>query len=615
MKQSDAATEAGVQARILASLGSGRLVNLVGPLGVGKTQVAAGLDGAVVVDMSQRHASSELRNALSSGAGIVAADSVDSPQAVAATAWSVRRAEVPVLVVSRRPLLSWDEWTGDEVSAVGFGPRSDADIDALAVRCQVTDPAHRDLVVRLAMGIPLLARAACRALHAGSPAVPAGPVADRVARVVHDRLARERPAGQQWQRALSLLASVGPGDEELLAAPSEVFATLAELSVVTHTELGLGVAEPYRMILDLAHRWRRPLEHRSALTRAAARNGRLLSVTRDRRQQAQLVEHGLFLADEPAIRDMLFPPARQPTPIEQAGPGDADDVERLGRRWARQGGFDLKRSDRIVGRWLEYAPEAFHLARDPEGRPIGVATAIPLGEATVAGIEPLLQQHTASLLAGPGQAAGVLVASAFCEQPEVHASILRHMISLGVQHGRIVVCTPNPAYQRFVEALGFAHHGAARDDVYRCGRSPEIYSQDFAPDALPGWLEALSRSTPGPRSTDRGLGDLVGDALEDIHDPEALARSPLLTFEHTPTVSHLRGWLRAAVEALAASHNPAQAEAGQILLQYHLHRAPAHHVVARQLHLTRSTYFRRRQQGLEALTGRFRAAVVETTGM
>lgn len=595
----------------MASVGAGNVVNLVGPLGVGKSRILAGLDGAVVVDMSQRYAPSRLRRALSAGVGVVVADSVDSPRAVAATAQAVGRAGIAVVVVSRRRLWSWDGWTAGDVVTVEVEPRSDADIDALAVGCQVADPARRDLVVRLAMGIPLLAEAACRALHAGSPVDTAGPVADRLSRVVLDRLAREQPDGHRWQRALNLLAAVGPGDDELLAAPPEVFETLAGLSVVTRTELGLGVSEPYRTVLDLAHRWRRPLEHRSALTVAASHGRRLLGVTRDQHRRARLVVQGLFLTDEPLVRDAVFPPVRRPMSVEHAAPGDGDTVERLTRRWVRYRGLDLGGTDRILGLLLEQAPEAFLLARDPEGHPIGIATAVPIREATIASVEPLLQQHTATLLTGPP---GVLIASAYCEQPDGHAALLRRMITLGVQYGRVVVRTPHLHYQRLVAALGFTHHGTPRDDVYRCGRPPEIYSHDFTPETLPGWLEALSRATPGPGAVARQLGDLVGEAFDQLHDPEALARSPLLAFEHTPSARRLRDWLRHAAETLAASGSPAEAEAGQILVLYHLRRAPAHHVVARQLHLTRSTYFRRRQQGLRTVTGWFRAAVVESAG-
>ncbi|MEU8435253.1 hypothetical protein AB0F18_20485 [Streptomyces sp. NPDC029216] len=108
---------------------------------------------------------------------------------------------------------------------------------------------------------------------------------------------------------------VDDADEELpagLVAPPDGpdwFAALTDLALITATECGPAVVQPYRSLLDLRYRWRRPVAHRTAITQAAGRDRRLLDATADQTRRQALAEHSLYLTDDPVVRKTLFPPA------------------------------------------------------------------------------------------------------------------------------------------------------------------------------------------------------------------------------------------------------------------------------------------------------------------
>lgn len=588
------------------------LVNLTGPVGSGKTWLAARLGSPVRIELDRPGALDDLSRALAApSADLLVVDNADRPGDLGALRDTLDRPTgrpPTVLILSRRPLLSSPEWSDSEVAPVAAHPLPDTEIEALAAATRIEDPAERALVISLASGVPLIAAAACRALHDGAPTEVPGAVADHVTGEILQRLGRELP-GRRWQHALRLLATVGAGDERLLNSGPELFGALAKLSLVRRTALGLALPDPYREVMELAYRWRRPVEHGTLRSRAADYRAAQMRTARTPSERNRLVEQGLFLADDPSVRRALRPMAPAPAVIRPAGPSDADDVGRLMHRWALHSGFDPRRSDRLTERWLGEGTADFFIARDGAGRPVGVANLTVIGERTLAGVDPLLQQHADGLLGG-ARPAGLFVGAAFCPDPQVHAQILRHTLALGVEHGRVVVSTASPGYQQLLGGLRFHPHGAVRDDVYGHGRHPRVFSNDLAAEDLPAWLGRLAghgtaagtdapHAGPGPR--------LIGRALRDIRDPVALARSPLLAAPHTPTVASLRAWLHEAVHTLAESPSPADAEAGRVLRAYYLERCGGHVRAAARLHLSRATYFRRLRHGLTVLSAGFAA--------
>lgn len=640
-------------ARLRAALTRHRLVNLTGGLGTGKSRLAGLLPAVAAVEPGAAGEPALLRGLLAQPGGPLLIDGVDGPGQAEALAASLRAARGggaygaggegvdvagpdgagrdgagpngedgyggyggygdgvpgegmprPVLLVSRRPLRAAAGWAELAPATVTLGPRPPEAVETQARAAGIEDPRALALVVQLAGGLPLLAELTCRALHAGiAPEVP-GAAADRVAEEVLERLGRERP-GRRWRHALRLLATVRAGDEHLVAGGPGLFSTLAGLSVVRHDPLGLAVREPYRSLFELAYQWRRPKAHVQVRTRAAEyRRVLLTQCTAGPDERAGLVEEGLFLSGDPLLRSTLFPPAEDGSRVGPARPEEAEDIGRLMHDWAVRGGFDVRRSRRITERWLADEPASFKLARDRDGRPVGLAALVPIGAATEGGIEPLLQQHTQGLMGGdrPG---GLFLGAAYGADPVTHAQILRYILGNAVHAGHLVVSTASPDYQTLLRALTFRPHGGIRDDVYRCGRRPEVYSHDFSPAGLPGWMRALAPGTRGAPYGGQDAAALVAWALARLGDPAALAASPLLlSCPEFGSAEALRRWLRSAVLELADAEDRADAEAGAILQAYYLGRARTHHQVAWRLHLSRATYFRRLRRGVTLLAAR-----------
>ncbi|MFD4240351.1 hypothetical protein ACFWP3_01820 [Streptomyces sp. NPDC058525] len=604
-------------ARLRAALAQHDLVNLTGGLGTGKSRLAARLPVAAVLEPGEACDPAVLRGLAAGPGGLLLIDGVDGPGQAEALAASLYEAcgpptpghgpyavhpPRPVLLVSRIPLRAAAGWAEAGPVTVTVGPRPPEAVEAQARAAGITDPQGLALVVRLAGGVPLLAELACRALHSGIAPDAPGAAADLMTGEVLERLGRERP-GRRWRHALRLLATVRAGDEHLVAGGPALFSTLAGLSVVRRERLGLAVREPYRSLFELAYQWRRPNAHAQVRTRAADYRGALLAgSTAGPEERAGLVEQGLFLSGDPLLRSTLFPPAEDGSRIGPARPEEAQDVERLMHRWAVRGGFDVRRSRTITERWLADGPSSFRLARDRDGRPVGLAALVPVGAGTEGGIEPLLQQHTAAL--GAGGRPGLFLGAAYGADPVTHAQILRDILVSAVHAGHLVVSTASPDYQALLRTLTFRPHGGIRDDVYRCGRRPEVYSHDFSAARLPGWMRALAPPPPGSPFGGRDAAALVAWALARLGDPAALSASPLLSGPQFESPDALRGWLRCAVLDLADAESRADAEAGAILQAYYLGRDRTHHQVARRLHLSRATYFRRLRRGLALVAAR-----------
>ncbi|MEU0492514.1 hypothetical protein ABZ249_25080 [Nocardiopsis sp. NPDC006139] len=588
---------------LLGALERHPLVNLVGPLGCGKSSLAARLAPLPVVDLESPGAADALRSALAEDtARPLVADGADGPAGLAALDALRDRAPGgrPVLVVSRRSLLSRPGWALSGARVVPFRTLRDEEVRGIAERAQVHDPRALGVVTDLAAGNPFIAEAACRALHGGAAAEP-GAVAVRVAPEILDRLDREAP-GRAWADALQDLASVWGGDQETIGVDGEAFAALAGLSVVYGTEAGLVLSEPFRRVLALARRTRQPSGHRETRGRAAAHRRRMLLEEPPGPRRGRILEGIIALSDEEAVQATLFPGSPEDGLVRPASADDADTVGELMNRWAGHSGLDPRRTDRLVEGWMRTDPDGFLLVHDARGEPVGVSGLLRVEDRTIDSVEPLLQQHTDTLLtryAGAGHS--LLLGAAFCPDRGLHAqllrSILHRVMALGLY---LTVSTVNPGYQRLLHALRFRHHGGTVDDVYRCGRGPEVHGQDFGSDAFLEWAERLA--APAADAGGAGaLGREVRHALTHIDSPGRLRGTPLLALSGAASPADLRARLREEVRALAASGSAEEAEAGRILEHYYLDGVRGHERLAIRLHLSRATYFRRLRYGLELI--------------
>jgi len=552
-----------VRERIAAGLADSGVVNLVGPLGSGKTALAATVEVG----------------------GLVVLDGVDSPRRRAEALRAVGHGSV--LVVSRRPLCALPEWSG--ITTFTMAPLPDAEVTAQL------PPRVRPLACRLAAGNPFVAAAVGRAVLAGVRLDQPGAVADHVATELRDRLLVELPSRRHW-RALRALAVAAGADEKLVAAG--VLDALAEVSVVERTGLGLTVAEPFRAVLELAYRWRNEVSHDGYRARVVRHRMRQLDLARTPERRAEIVGASMHLIDNPVVQETLGVPGTTGRLVRQAGPADADVIGGIVRAWSIANGFDRRRVDRFAHPWIADDITGFHLVcRD--GEPVGVARMPLVADGTVDGIAPLLEKHTDTAADG----ATLFLGMAQCDDPVSRGVLFRHILGTAVRHGTLMVSTSTPDYQRLLDGLGFDLRGTIGDDIWQCGAPPKVYRNDFTAPGLATWLARAVGGGPGLSP------DLVVRALRAVNDLDALAALPI----GGRGPEELRDWLRAAVWELAASDRAVTAEAGAALAAYYLGRTRSHVRVASDLHLSRATYFRRLSHGVEAiaaLSARPRAGVI-----
>ena len=516
--------------------GQSLVVNVTGPLGVGKSALLAAWErtrqpwpatgeshvpdhGVPIIGLDQTGAE-QLRQALVTVPGrVLALDSADG--AAASTLLELlgslpRDRPAPVIVaVSRRALRSLPGWArAARLVTIAVRPWPDTAIDALAERLGIHHPRQRELVVHLSAGIPLVTDCLCRSLHAQPAAPIPAAMADVTVREILARLQREDPH-QRATAALSALASAGHADEELLhqltgTPGARTFTALSALSIVAPAAGGLTVAAPYRTLFELACQWRQPIAHRTALTRAAGHTRRLMAAAPDQAALAGLVRHQLFLTGDPLIRAELFPVPDSLVRVRPMAAGEEEIAARLVHDWASRRNLSRRNCSRMLESWLTEAAEGFHFACTPDGVPAGLINTIPVGARTASTLEPLLQLHTDQLThppdSDPGPHAGVFAGFLICDErdPAARAALLHHTLAASILHGRLLVATPWPDIEALIRRLGFTHHGQTRHDVYACGRQGQIFTQHFARDDLPRWLDGLECGRParpaGPRA-------------------------------------------------------------------------------------------------------------------
>ncbi|MFC7380611.1 hypothetical protein [Sphaerisporangium rhizosphaerae] len=586
------------------------VVNLCGPVGVGKSRLASalvaggGAVGPLVVDGVDHDGHAEAVRELLAGV---------APGTC-------------VLVVGRRPLVSRPGWSDRPVETVPLSPWSRTAVRRFARSRGVRDPARLDLVADLSGGIPLIADRLLCALagggHAdvlggpadvlGGPADVLGGLADVVAGELLRRLAVETagpPPG-----ALPVVATVGGADADLLAAlvqgtPAD-FDRLSALSVVRPEAHGLVVVEPFRTIFELAYRWRHPVTARTLLDKGSAHRRRQITRTGDPGVRAKLADQVLHMSAHPQVRPIFFPPVPGPLRVRAAEAADEDDIVRLTRQWAGMEALDPRRADRMLELWMTTPGSRFDLVVDGDDRPLGMTNMTGIGAGAAPLLEALLQQHAPPPAPSPGGdgSAGVVLGMLVTapRRPAARAVMLRHILATAMASGRVVVSTPWAPYQRLSERMGLVRMGETRDDLFRCGRRSGVFARSFTPRNLPGWLRQLERGAVP--AEDDALAEAVRAALARLGDPRRPAEGPLAAMPGLGSPEAIAAFVRRQVEALANSGSPVDQEAGRVLSLYYLRGGIAHEAAAHRLHLSRATYFRRLDHGVRRLTEALRAA-------
>lgn len=385
------------------------IVNVVGPLGVGKTRLLATLSSGFV-DLGTPDGVRTPVEVHRGGRAPLAIDGVDTDRRADAAARFLDRAgHGRFLIASRLPLASRPGWAHRPLVTVELGPWPPADIRGLAAALGVTDPARADLVVRLGGGIPLVADSLCRAIRRGGEPGPEGALADAAATEVLLRLGVESRGIPP--ETLPIVAAVDGADEDLLTAlarlPPGVFTRLRRLSVIRPDRHGLTVTEPYRTLFDLAYRWRHPVLRDDMAARAAEHRHRQLARTADPPLRARLADQVLYLSGSRRARRDLYADERGEFSVRRAGDGDDEAIGRLIRLWGDAEGLAERQVVRMRDLWLSGADHGFHLAVDTDDHAVGMVNLTPLDPDRAPALEPLLQQHADTVL-GLGRSGSVV---------------------------------------------------------------------------------------------------------------------------------------------------------------------------------------------------------------
>ncbi|NUP49877.1 MAG: hypothetical protein HOW97_21570 [Catenulispora sp.] len=567
------------------------VVNLYGPLGIGKSRLAREV----------------------AECDVTVFDGVDRAEVAASALAAVSAAPgTRFLVVGRRPVRTWPGWSVMSVRTVRLGPWTAADVRRLARSFGVVDPARLDAVVDLAGGVPFVADVLCRAAgntdSDSAAAAARGGLADAASRAVGDRLRTE--VADPPTDTLHIVSALGGADADLLAAvgvPVAEFDRVSALSIVDTDDLGRTVAEPFRTVFDLAYRWRHPVAADAVLTKAASHRRRRIAATRDAATRAALSDRVMRTVAHPRIRQAFFPPSAatfQARPAT-ATADDERDVIRLFRQWACVEGLERRRADRMLEAWMTVGTPGFHLLFDGEGRAVSLANLTPIGAGAGPVLEALLQQYTDEFALRPaappggyglgygyGHLLGMMTAAT--RRPAARAAMLRHILHVSIPSGRVVVSTSWPPYRILAENLGLRTVGDTTDDLFGCGRRNRVLERTFSADSIGPWLRRMERADERPDP----FVEAVRSALGCLRMPRALADSPLLGLPGLATTAALADFLRRAIDELAASELTTDAEAGRILLRYFVLRNTGHDALIHQAHLSRATYFRRLDHGV-----------------
>jgi len=519
------------------------------------------------------------------------------------------------LVVASRlaPQLTWHTAGWDRAAdSLALGGLSDLDADELVLRRGLTVEPDRRRVVDWAEGHPLALALAADLVRAEKPgAVPFERDSD-VAAVVIDHVVGSR-AGATADRVLATAAMASDPDGPALAAalpdvdPEWAESWLRGQSFVRPYGSRLRVHDSVRGLIASAYEAADPdaaLLIRRALADHYLRRGL------DGEPRALIDLSGLV--HDPALRHGLGQEEGRQTQASAARPEEFDELMELSAYspHAREG----------VRRWFEEAPEHIVVARGPRGELVGWVLAATL------------RRHPDWVAEDP--VLGPWIEHARERHPDGDAFFPRDLVDLGN------TAAPVPA------TIAWGHAWFVR----RLGISGERYCyaaahESPAPAAMHGeWLRATGHVRipqltvgSGPDAThcwfvDHGRGGLaaliwrlvyadlgltapaglpilgadlaVREALRNLHDAGALARSPMARGSGVAQrAAYVRRSLDAAIEAAFGSAER-DVELRRVLEVTYFEPSGGAGARARQLALSRATYYRRLDEAIRRVADR-----------
>jgi hypothetical protein len=587
-------------------------VFVYGPAGIGKSAllraageriIAAGGQIAVVDGRDRDLAGDRLADALAGLApdGVLIFDTFEHVPALGGALRESLRAGGPRMVVASRrpPEAQWRE-SRSRVLTLRLAVLDRTAARTLVANRGLKDGATQDRVVEWAAGSPLALTAATDMLLAGSTIDLDRLDADAVlASMLLQRLAGDELSGEDSE-VLAVAAIARGVDARLLAG------VLPGIDG-DHAEgwlRSLSFSEPLGLRVALHERVRRALRgallaqdpvHERELRRRIADHLHARAVLGEARLWTDLAE----LVDDETVRWGIAPP-----PVthraDAVRPGDEETLaaalDAVGTVWWRG-----------VRRWFSEAREQVMVVRDAAG--------------AVAGIGIWVSPARAPKWASEDVILGPWLADARLRAPDGDALLLRDSFDL---EGRRDVRSPivsvgnhavvlrsglaNPRYlyacatpeddtmRAFLVSLGYAH--VEHLDVHDGERTVCCYVSDIGPGGVMGLVRdtvyrELGLQPPSAQAPQALAADTLRDALRCFHQPAALATSPLARGGTVEERS--RSVQRLLREAVAATFGHSHDERLQlaVLQRGYLDADGGHAVAQHELHLGRTTYFRR----------------------
>ncbi len=504
---------------------------------------------------------------------------------------------VVVFASRQHPSRGWYEAGWDAVvHTIELGALTPVDAFALARSHGVVDDHDASELVGRSHGSPL-------ALVVGAEAGPSSSVAELAERLLGNEVDASR------YRILSVAAIARVTTPELLADvlgdgdPHDSYKWLGDRSFSEPLMDGLTL---HALVAEAV---RQQLRARDPNGDAALRR----RIADHLHRRAVAGQHGLstdlqHLVVDPTVRWGLSSDVGNRYRIDSVRPGDADTIGAILSSVGVEEWWNVTRV------FFDMHPECAGVAREANGKIGGYYVAVSSGNPPAAAAsDPLLGPWIRHAREELSTASAVLWRDAVDltgEMGEVTSLLgTGGLLSTGVanpRYGYLPISPLIPAARAFVETLGATHHPEL--DFAALGMELACYIVDFGPGGLLGsqrdWIYRESGATPPAHAIDvepERLLKLLREPAELLNGPAWLGGSPS---------ERLRA-LRSLVErslSVFSDHRDDQV-ARSIIEAAYLGEAAPHEAIARNLHLSRSAYFRRLQAATDRVAEELAAQV------
>lgn len=549
---------------------------------------------------------------------------------------SLLPADVVVVVASRLP--PSPDWVADPgwrellrvVSLRNLGPE---DVRAY-LRSEGLEADLYDRVIELTHGHPLaLSLFADVLAQRGEPStanpLPELAAAPEVVRLLLERFVEGVPSSRHRQ-ALHVCAHARFTTEALLRHVvgendgGRMFSWLRELSFVEQGPLGLYPHDLARDVLEADLRWRDGAGYAELHRQVRGHAVRRAQDTQGPDQQRACTDVIFLHRTNPVLAALGDWATLGLAYAEALSPSDRAPILAMAER------HEGRESAVLVEHWMRCQPQAFGVFRASGEEPIGFAALLALhqaGEQQLAADPGTAAMWAYAVRHGPPAPGEAVMAIRFLVDAEAYqgpSPSLNLMCVRGVQH----VLAGNRLAWSFVGAFSdpeavtpmFAtldYHRAVEADYGVGERRYGVFAHDFRRVTPEAWLELTARyevedvgPPPDPATRPTAVlsqpefAEAVRSALRDLHRPDRLARSPLLTSR----LVHEGGEGEAPVEVLsrlvfdaarALGSHPRDEKLFRALDRTYLRPAPSQEKAAEVLGLPFSTYRRHLTQGVE----------------